>query len=233
LNRKTIIDTLKQSPTSLSVGILTADRTALDSAINLLEDADVPLLHLDVMDGKIWPKKTVGPSFLDGLETTMFKDVHLLIDKPEEHIESFAKAGADIIAFSIEYCADVGQTLKLIDRMENANVAERGILRGVSLNPDTPVDTIRPVIDDVDVVVLLAVGPETGKQNFISDLPGKIEAVKELSNEVVIFVDGAIKKDNVAHVATLGAEVVVTGSAVFDGIDPAKNLTFMLEAIRG
>ena len=204
---------------------------ALDSEIKLLEDAAVQLMHIDVMDGNIWPKTTVGASFLADIETTMLKDVHLLIGKPEEHIESFAKAGADIIAFSVEYCDDVRQTLKLIGQMENANAPERSILRGVSLNPETPVDTIRPVIDDVDVVVLLAVGPDTGKQNFIPELPGKIAALKELSEDVVIHVDGAIKKDNVAHVATLGPDVIVIGSAVFDGIDPATNLKFVMEAI--
>ena len=174
MKNQTTIDKLRQSYPRLSVGILTADMMDLGSEIQLLEKAGVELLHIDVMDGKVWPKVTVGPSFLGGLKTTMLKDVHLLIDKPEKHIESFAKAGADIIVFSVEYCDDVNKTLTMIDQMDNVNDAGRGILRGVSLNPETPIDSIAPVIDDVDVVVLLAVGPDTGKQNFISDLPGRI-----------------------------------------------------------
>ena len=141
----------------------------LGSEIELLEKTGVKLLHIDVMDGHVWPKITVGSGFLGGLETTMLKDVHLLIDKPEKHIEDFVKAGADIIIFSVEYCDDVSRTLSLIGQMENANAPDRGILKGVSLNPETPVDAIASVIDDVDIVLLLAVGPETGKQTFISE----------------------------------------------------------------
>lgn len=232
MNRQATIKQLKQSCLQLSVGILTADLMHLSTEIELLEKAGVQLLHIDVMDGVVWSNITLGASFLGGLKTTMLKDVHLLIDKPQKHIESFAKAGADIIVFSVEYCDDISKTLNKIDQMENVNDPERGILRGVSLNPETSIDVIKPVIDDIDVVVLLAVGPDTGKQNFISDLPGKIVGLKQLKEDVVIFVDGAIKKDNVAQVAAMGPDVIVTGSAVFDGKDPAGNLTYMMEAIR-
>jgi ribulose-phosphate 3-epimerase len=124
----------------------------------------------------------------------MLKDVHLLIDKPEKHIEAFAKAGADIIVFSVEYCTDISQALKMISRMENVNDTGKGILRGVSLNPQTPINVIAPVMDDIDVVVLLALGPE---------------------------------------MAAMGPDVIVTGSAVFDGKDAAGNLKSMMEAIDG
>jgi ribulose-phosphate 3-epimerase len=226
------IDKLRQSSPQLSVGILTADMMNLGSEVRLLENAGVELLHIDVMDGNIWPNVTVGASFLGGLKTKMLKDVHLLIDKPEKHIESFAKAGADIIVFSVEYCDDVSWALKKVSQMENINDPQRGILRGVSLNPDTPVDIIKPVIDNVDVVVLLAVGPDTGKQNFIADLPDKIADIKNIKKDVLIFVDGAIKKDNLALVAAMDPDVIVTGSAVFDGKDPAGNLKFMMETIK-
>ena len=214
------------------MGVLTADLMNLDKEIKLLENAGVNLLHTDVMDGMIWPKITVGSSFVQGIHTSMLKDVHLLIDKPEKHIESFASAGADIIVFSVEYCDDISRTLNKIGQMENVNDAERGILRGVSLNPETPTEIIAPVIDDIDVVVLLAVGPDTGKQNFISNLPGKIAELKKLKDDVVLFVDGAVKKDNIAQVAAMGPDVIVTGSAVFDGKDPAGNVKFMLDAIQ-
>jgi ribulose-phosphate 3-epimerase len=232
MNRQATIDRLKHFGPQLSVGILTADMMHLESEIQLLEQAGVNLLHLDVMDGKIWPNITVGSPFLSGLKTSMLKDVHLLIDKPEKHIESFAKAGADIIVFSVEYCDDIGQTLDLISKQQNVNDPDRGILPGVSLNPKTPVDVIKDFMDEIDVVLLLAVGPDTGKQNFLSDLPDKIAQVKALDEDVVIFIDGAVKKDNVAQVAAMGPDVIVTGSAVFDGKDPAGNLNFMMEAIR-
>jgi ribulose-phosphate 3-epimerase len=233
LNRQFIVDTLKEGAPSLSVGILSADLSALDSEIALLEAGGAPLLHLDVMDGKVWPKATVGPDFLADIETKMLKDVHLLVDKPETYLEGFAKAGADIIAFSVEYCADIGAALQQIGQFKNANDPSRGILRGVSLNPDTPVARIETSIEDVDIVVLLAVGPDTGKQDFIAELPDRIAAVKALKEDVVIFVDGGIKKDNVAHVASFGPDVIVTGSAVFDGVDAKGNLAFMTETIDG
>ena len=231
MKSQTTFNKLKQSSPLISVGILTADMMHLGSEIELLEGAGVELLHIDVMDGYIWPKITVGPPFLAGLKTKMLKDVHLLIDKPEKHIESFAKAGADIIVFSVEYCDDVSQTLSMIGQMENVNAPDRGILRGVSLNPETPIDIVAPVIDDVDIVLLLAVGHDTGGQNFISELPGKITELKKVKEDVLIFVDGAIKKDNIAEVAAMGPDVIITGSAVFDGKDPAGNAKFMMETL--
>jgi ribulose-phosphate 3-epimerase len=226
-----IVEELKHGSPLISVGPLTADMMNLGSAIELLEDTGVKLLHIDVMDGCVWPKITVGAGFLGGLKTKMLKDVHLLIDKPENHIEDFAKAGADIIIFSVEYCDDIGQALSLISQMENANDSDRGILKGISLNPETPVNIAAEVIDEVDIVLLLAVGPKTGKQNFISELPGRIAELKKIKEDVLIFVDGAIKKDNIAEVAAMGPNVIITGSAVFDGKDPAGNLKFMMETI--
>jgi ribulose-phosphate 3-epimerase len=226
-----LIEELKKGSPLISVGILTADMMNLGSEIELLEKTGVKLLHIDVMDGQVWPKITVGAPFLGGLETTMLKDVHLLIDKPENQIEDFAKAGADIIIFSVEYCDDVSRTLSLIGQMKNANAPDRGILKGVSLNPETPVDTIASVIDDVDIVLLLAVGPETGKQTFISELPDRIAEIKKIKEDVLIFIDGAIKKDNIAEVAAMRPDVIITGSAVFDGKDPAGNAKFMMETI--
>ena len=230
MSKNCLVELKKGSPL-ISVGILTADMMNLGSEIELLEKTGVKLLHIDVMDGCIWPKITVGPGFLGGLKTKMLKDVHLLIDKPERHVENFIKAGADIIIFSVEYCADVSQTLSRISQMENANDPDRGILKGLSLNPETPIDIITPVIDDVDIVLLLAVGPKTGKQNFISELPDRIAELKKIKDDILIFVDGAIKKDNIAEVAAMGPNVIITGSAVFDGKDPAANAKFMMEAI--
>lgn len=228
-----LVEDIKKESPQLSVGILTADMMNLGSEIELLETAGVKLMHIDVMDGCIWPKVTVGAPFLGGLKTKMLKDVHLLIDKPENHIEDFAKAGADIIIFSIEYCGDVPRTLERINQMENANDPDRGVLSGVSLNPQTPIDIIALVIDDVDIVLLLAVGPDTGKQNFISELPDRIAEVKKIKEDILIFVDGGIKKDNLAEVSAMGPNVIVSGSAVFDGKDPAGNVKFMMETVNG
>jgi ribulose-phosphate 3-epimerase len=115
--------------------------------------------------------------------------------------------------------------------MKNANEPARGILRGVSLKPSTPVDVICPVIDDVDIVLLLAVSPDVAGQNFISQLPDKITELRNIKEDVLIFVDGAVKKNNIAEVAATGPDVIITGSAVFDGKAPKDNARFMLEAV--
>ena len=122
-----LVDDLRKNAPLLSVGILTSDMMRLGSEIGLLEKAGVKLLHIDVMDGCIWRKITVGPPFVQGLKTSMFKDVHLLVDKPENHIESFVKAGADMITFAVESCHNIGEALKIIGQMTNANDPNRGI----------------------------------------------------------------------------------------------------------
>lgn len=226
-----LINDLRKNAPSLSVGVLTADMMSLGVEIELLETAGITLLHLDVMDGCLWPMITVGSSFVGGLKTSMLKDVHLLINQPENQIENFVKAGADMITFSVESCGDIGNALTMMGQMKNANDPDRGILRGLSLNPQTPVEIVTPFISDVDILLLLAVGPDSAGHNFIATLPGRIAKVKKMRKDILIFVDGAIKKDNVAEVATMGPDVIVTGSAVFDGKDAAGNLKVMMEAI--
>ena len=225
------VDDLRKIAPLLSVGILTSNMMCVGSEIELLEKAGIKLVHIDVMDGCFWPKITVGSPFVQGLKTSMLKDVHLLIKKPEQHIESFVKAGADIVTFAVESCGDIGGALGMMGQMKNANEPERSILRGLSLNPTTPIEIVTPFIIDVDIVLLLAVSPDAAGQNFISLLPDRIAELKKIKNDLLIFVDGAIKKDNVVRVAEMGPDVIITGSAVFDGKDPAGNLSFMMEEI--
>jgi ribulose-phosphate 3-epimerase len=226
-----VLDQLRSGPPKLSVGILAGDVMNFGDSIRLLEQFPV-LLHLDVMDGRVWPKITAGAPILAGMRTRLVKDVHLLIEQPEKHFEDFAKAGADVITFSVEHCSNVGAALDLIGALKNANDPNRGILRGVSLDPDTPADVLEQVADKVDVCVLLAVGPTTGKQEFIARLPEKVAAVRRLNDRIVIFADGAVTKENIGHIAGLGVNGVVTGSAAF-AVDPAENIKNMLEQIGG
>jgi len=231
VSQSAVIDQLRSAPPKLSVGILAADAMDYGAGVKLLEQFGV-LLHLDVMDGRVWPNITAGAPVLAGLRTSLLKDVHLLIEEPEKHVAAFAKAGADVISFSVEHCGDVSATLDLIGQQTNANDPVRGIVRGVSLDPGTSVDVLRPIADKVDLVTLLAVGPETGKQSFIAELPAKIAAVRALNERIVIFVDGAVTKDNIGELAAMGPHGIVTGSAAFAG-NPAENIQFMLEQISG
>ncbi len=117
--------------------------------MKLLEQFGV-LLHLDVMDGRVWPSITAEGAGPRRAAHSLLKDVHLLIEEPEKHVAAFAKAGADVISFSIEHCGDVAATLDLIGQQTNANDPARGIVRGVSLDPATPVDAIAAVADKID-----------------------------------------------------------------------------------
>lgn len=229
MSQSAVLESLRTRPPKLSVGILAADAMDYGAGVKLLEQFGV-LLHLDVMDGRVWPSITAGAPVLSGLRTSLLKDVHLLIEEPEKHVAAFAKAGADVISFSIEHCGDVAATLDLIGQQTNANDPARGIVRGVSLDPATPVDAIAAVADKIDAVTLLAVGPTTGKQSFIDALPAKIAAVRALNEQIVIFVDGAVTKDNIGQLAAMGPNGIVTGSAAFAG-NPAENIQFMLEQI--
>jgi ribulose-phosphate 3-epimerase len=234
VSREALLNELRSGPPKLSVGILAGDVMDFRASIALLEQFEQAgvLLHLDVMDGRVWPKITAGAPILAGMKTRLLKDVHLLIEEPEKHIDDFAKAGADLISLSIEHCRDVGGALDAIAEAKNANDPARGILRGVSLDPATPVAAIAGLAGKFDVAFLLAVGPTTGKQNFIAQLPEKIAEVRKLNPQAAIFVDGAVTKDNIGQLAAMKPDGIVTGSAAFAG-DPAANIRYMLEQISG
>jgi len=220
MSREATISTLRQSSVpQLTIGTLTTEDQP--AAIQTLLAGEIPLLHIDIMDGIIWPKATVEPDFVASLETDLIKDVHLLVDKPEEHITGHAQAGAGAISFSVEYTEDIANCLTLIEQ------GGEHILRGVSLNPDTDLATIQPHLSQIDFVILLAIGPETGKETFFDRLPAKIAQLREWKPELLITIDGAIKKDNVGSVAGMKPDFIATGSAVFDGVDPAGNITHM------
>lgn len=223
MSRAQTVSRLRENGTQLSIGTLTTEDQP--AAIQTLLAGNIPLLHVDIMDGKIWPKATVGPDFVASLETDLLKDVHLLIDRPEDQIAAFAAAGAGIISFSIEYTSDLGATLALIE------ASGEHILRGVSLNPATDLELIRPHLDHIDLVILLAIGPDTGGETFFEGLPAKVAQLRAWKPELLITVDGAVKKNNVAEVAKIGSDFIATGSAVFDGVDPAANITEMKTSI--
>lgn len=193
--------------------------------LQILADAGIEHLHFDIMDGRAWPKISVGSGFVAGMKTSLKKDVHLLIEEPEKHIPTFAAAGADLIAFCVEHTEQTETCLDLIGQHPH-------IKRGVSLYPDTPLATIQPLLGKIDYIILLSISPTTGKDNYLSDIPAKIATLREWKSDLIISIDGAIKKDNVAEVATYGSDLIATGSAVFDGKAPAQNLNEMLESIK-
>jgi ribulose-phosphate 3-epimerase len=218
------------------VGVLTADLLALGSELALLDRAGVGVVHVDVMDGCFTPMMTVGPPFVKALRTPLLKDVHLMIREPLDKLADYVAAGADIVTVHQESCVHVHRALQALGALKHASDPSRGIVRGVALNPGTPVSALEPLLPETDMVVLLAINPGWGGQKFIPATFERMRQVREMAaaagRDILLSVDGGITRENAARVAAAGADLVVTGSAVFDGRNADANARFMLDAAR-
>lgn len=235
MSENSIFQDLRKASPLITVGVLTADMMNLAGQIELVEKAGVKLLHFDVMDGQFCPLLTLGPPFIKAVKTNMLKDVHLMVNEPLDMLAAFVAAGADIITVNLESTRHIHRVLQLLGKMENANHPARGILRGVVLNPGTPVEAVRPLLDDLEMVFLLAVNPGWGGQGFIPATKAKLADLKQMISEakkdILVGIDGGINKSNIAEMAADGVDIIVTGSAVFDGKDPRGNAKFMIDAL--
>ncbi len=229
------LERLQRRVPTISVGLNAADMMNLESELALLEQTDVELAHFDVMDGCFTPMMTVGPPFIKALKTPLLKDVHLMIEEPLEKVDAYVAAGADVINVHVESSTHIHRVLQKLGGMENVNDPARGLVRGAALNPGTPLEVLGPLLDELELIMLLGINPGWGGQSFISSTFSRIARVKEMislrEKEILVCVDGGITKGNIADMAGAGVDVVVTGSAVFDGKDPVGNARFMLETL--
>lgn len=211
----------------IAPSILSANFAKLEEEIKDVEKGGADYIHVDVMDGHFVPNITIGPLIVEAIRpiTNLPLDVHLMIQNPDQYIEQFAKAGADIITVHVEACTHLHRTIQLIK--------QHGVKAGVVLNPATPVDTIQHVIDDVDMVLLMTVNPGFGGQKFINGVVPKIFAVSEMAKSkglsIDIEVDGGVNKDTAKLCIEAGANVLVAGSAVYNEADREK----AIKLIRG
>lgn len=230
-----VADLRREGPT-LSVGLLSANLMALGAEVERLQDAGARLAHFDVMDGSYVPMLTVGPPFIKAVKTTMLKDVHLMVREPLASIGEYVAAGSDLITIHPDACTHPHRVLQALGSMKHAVHPDRTVARGVALNPGTPLDVLDPLLDHVESVTLVAINPGWAGQSFIPATHGRIEAVRAkiaASGRGILFaIDGGITRRNVGELAGLGVDVVVTGSAVFDG-DVKANLEGMTRALRG
>jgi len=226
---------LRAAAPTVSVGVVTANLLALGSEIALLERTGAKLVHVDVMDGCYCPMMTVGPPFIKALKTSLLKDVHLMIDEPLEKVAEYVAVGADIVTIHPEACSQAHRVLQKLGQLANANDSARGIIRGVALNPGTPLEVLDPLLDELELISLLAVNPGWGGQKYIPATNARIARVQRMiadsGKDIILCVDGGITKENIAAVAATGADLIVAGSAVFDGKTPEANARFMLEAV--
>ena len=232
---KPLLEQIRKASPLISVGVLTADLMSLGSELKLMDTAGVKLLHVDVMDGCFCPMMTVGPGFIKAMKTPLLKDIHLLIEDPLNKLESYVAAGADMITVHVESCRHVHRVLQKLGEMTNANDSNRGILRGIALNPGTPLEVITPLIDELEMVFLLAVNPGWSGQKFIPAVQDRLNRLRQMigdaKKDVLVGVDGGITRNNIVNVARMDVDIIVTGSAVFDGKTPLKNAKFMISAV--
>ena len=231
-----LVDDLRRTGPALSVGLISADLMALGADVARLQDAGARFAHFDVMDGSYVPMLTVGPPFIKAVKTAMMKDVHLMVREPLASLGDYAAAGADIVTFHPDACVHPHRVLQVLGAMTHRDHPDRAIARGIALNPGTPVDVLDPFLDDIEMVMLVAINPGWGGQAFIPGTLVRIEAVRRkiaaAGRDILIAVDGGITRRNIGQLAGRGVDVVVTGSAVFDG-DARANIDDMTRALRG
>lgn len=222
---------LKATGPHISVGMLTADLGNLNGELALLEREDVGIVHVDVMDAHFCPGLTVGAPVIKAMKTSMLKDVHAMIEDPLAEFPAFIAAGADIITVHAESTRHIHRALQALAGIESANHPGRAVMRGIGLNPGTPLEVVQPLLDDVEYILLLAVNPGWSGQRFIPATEGRLAAARQMieagGKEILLGVDGGITRENIAGVAAMGPDVIVTGSAVFDGKSPAENARYM------
>jgi ribulose-phosphate 3-epimerase len=199
--------------------ILSADFARLGAQVAEVMDAGARVIHVDVMDGHFVPPITMGPLVASAIADQVHDaggaiDVHLMVERPADQVEEFARAGADCITAHFEADPHIHRTL--------GHIRDAGCLAGVAINPGTPADAVRELDAAADLVLCMSVNPGWGGQSFIQASPDKVRRIREIVPAPVIEMDGGIDADTVGSVAEAGATLFVAGSAVFGAPDPGE-----------
>ena len=206
----------------IAPSLLSANFLQLQKDCDMLNESEADWFHLDVMDGRFVPNISFGPMLIEFFRnaTTKICDVHLMIEEPERFTEAFEKAGADILTVHIEACKHLHRNIQQIKSL--------GMQAGVAINPHTPVDLLKDVLADIDLVCMMSVNPGFGGQSFIPHTINKIKRLREMIDEqslkVKIEVDGGVTLNNAKAIIDAGADVLVAGNAVFQSVDPKATI---------
>ena len=202
----------------ISPSVLGANLMCLGEEIRRVEELGIGWLHLDHMDGHFVPNISFGPDFVSAMrkQTKLFLDVHLMLSEPMKYIETYAKAGVDLITVHVEADDDAETMLRAI--------AAQGIKAGISIKPGTPVQAIEPLLPLCDLVLVMTVEPGFGGQSLREDCVAKIPELKAMieksGRDILIEVDGGVKRENAEKVVRAGADVLVMGTGLFRADDP-------------
>jgi len=206
----------------IAPSFLSANFLALEADCKMINESEADWFHLDVMDGRFVPNITFGPMIIDFIRkaTTKVCDVHLMIVEPEKYVEDFKKAGADILTVHIEACTHLHRNIEQIKSL--------GMQAGVALNPHTPVESLKEVLDDIDLVLIMSVNPGFGGQRFILNTLQKIKDLRRMIDErglaTKIEIDGGVTLENAQSIIHAGADVLVAGNTVFRSKDPKATI---------
>lgn len=215
----------------ISPSLLSADFSRLAEELAALEDGGGEWIHLDVMDGLFVPNITFGPPVIAALRkrSRLYFDCHLMIERPERYVEEFAKAGADMLVVHAEATVHLERAV--------ARISELGVNCGVALNPATPLESIKWLLPQLDMVLIMSVNPGFGGQKFIPFCLEKIRALKKMvvdsGSPALIQVDGGVTPDNCAALTEAGADVLVSGSAFFNFPPYGERLKLFTEKCGG
>ena len=206
----------------IAPSLLSANFLNLETDCRMLNESEADWFHLDVMDGNFVPNISFGPMIIEFFRkaTTKICDVHLMINNPGHYAEAFKKAGADILTVHVEACPHLHRNIQQIKSL--------GMQAGVAINPHTPVEVLKDILADIDLVCMMSVNPGFGGQSFIPHTLVKIKQLREMIDErslkVKIEIDGGVTLDNAAAIVAAGADVLVAGNTVFRSADPVATI---------
>lgn len=206
----------------IAPSLLAADFLRLNEAVKMIDESEADWLHMDVMDGRFVPNISFGMMIVEQVGKVLKKpmDVHLMIEEPGKYVGQFAKAGADTITVHYEACPHLHRNIQ--------QIKDLGVKAGVAINPHIPVSLLEPVIEDLDLVLVMSVNPGFGGQKFIFETLYKIRQLRQIMQDrnakALIEVDGGVGLQNAAKIMEAGADVLVAGSSVFGSADPMATI---------